>query len=271
MNMKNLLRISVLCIFISLIAHDANAQRNAYRMYRSYEGSGKKGKKFFHRYYLGFGICSMGADLVQHYTDDVYTKDIKMKISSSNSYCYTTGVYVPFSRLGKESSVGLDIAYMVDFYKYNVGTIKYTPESSITENGFVVENMLPLSVTFRNGGEAILNRRKPFLFAFGAGIAPGYTISKIVSPGLSVSARKFVMMEMGYFAGIAFKLRTTMYFGSLNLVNANDNSLDLVSSGSLVGSSSIDTKVTGKTGLTVTLSLMPFSWGWAKKNDFEDY
>ncbi len=221
------------------------------------------------RYYMGVGICSMGIDINQHYYDDATDKIVKMSVKSSSSYTVTEGFYFPFSKAGKEGSVGLDLASTVNLFNYNVGTVNYSSETVATETGFCYQAIVPFALVYKSGGEAILNKKSKFLFTCGAGIAPSYAITKVFSPGLSFSARKFIMAEMGYHAGIAFKLRATAYFGKMTLVNAEGDDFFYTSSFKSTGYGVVDNTVTGKTGITLTLALMPFSWAWAKKDDFD--
>ncbi len=263
------LRNITLCVLILLFASNAQGQR-LFRAYSRYQHSSKAGKKMWQRYYMGAGVCAMNVELTQHYTDDIYAKSLKMKVKSSSSYTVTEGFYFPFAKPHHDASFGLDIASTVNLFNYNVGTIAYSPETSITETGLCYQVLLPMCIVYKSGGEAILNKKSKFLFTAGVGVAPSYSISKIVTPDLQFSARKFIMAEMGYFAGLAFKLRATVYFGTLTLVNTTEGDLSYATALKGVDYGYIDNKVMGKTGATLTLSLMPFSWDWGRKNDFDD-
>jgi hypothetical protein len=59
-----------------------------------------------------------------------------------------------------------------------------------------------------------------------------------------------------------------VFLGQVNLVSVEGDDFRNAShySGNALGT--VDTKVTGNTGVTLTLSLMPFSWDWKKKGDY---
>ncbi|MBC7552715.1 MAG: hypothetical protein H7257_01920 [Taibaiella sp.] len=262
------LKLLSICLFLFLIADHASAQR-LLRAYSSYARSSKAGKRMMQRYYIGVGTCMMNIDIKQRYYDDVYAKNIKTTVKSTASYSVTEGFFFPFSKSGKEGAFGLDIASTVNLFNYNVGTIAYSPETTVTETGFVYQYLLPIGIAYKSGGEAILNKKSKFLFTTAVGIAPSLAISKVITPDACFSSRKFIMFEMGYFAGIAFKVRATAYFGTINLVNTTESDLSFVTSGTGYSGGSVDNLVTGKTGLSLSLSLMPFSWDWARKDDFD--
>jgi hypothetical protein len=253
-----------------MLASAANAQlTRAMQMYNSYQNSSGAGKRMWQRYYIGGGMTSMDLRVEHHfYGSESTERVIKQKLPSVTGYSATEGFYFPFSKPKTGGAFGIDVSTTANTYTYDVGTIVYDNNNQITETGVVYQAIIPIAFCYKSGGEVTLNKEHRNLFTFGAGFAPGYTISKVVAVDLQFSARKFIMAEYGFFAGIGWKVRGTVYFGDLPVVNTVGSDFSNADSYKGYDDGIVDMKATGKTNVCISLFMLPFSWDWERHKDY---
>ncbi len=277
------LRAFALCICFYFISNTSYGQFH-YAHYRPYSSYSKKGKIGLQRYYIGYGLSSMKVDILQHFytlppnpydpgtrndpnPPPMYDTTIHLTRKSTQSWSCTGGSFYPLVKSGKNGMFALDVNCTVSLFNYEVGDIKYTPTTYITEHSFSEQASIPFALAFKSGGDVNRNKKDKFMFTFGIGIAPTMSISKVVSPDLQFTARKFLMVEMGYFAGIAWKVRCTYYTGTMTIINTTDQSFEYISSGTIQGNDEMKSTVTGKSCFNISLMCMPFSWHWGESDE----
>lgn len=253
---------SCICfLFITLFFNSSSGQ-GFFRALRDYENSGTSAKRMYQRSYLGFGVANMDLEIQQKYYYDNFERIIKLKAKNVQSYSVTQGYFFPISTMQKNKSFGVDISSTVSLINYEFDTIHYSPDLWVIEKGFAYQSTLPIALVYKSGGEVSLHKKDKFLFMIGAGIAPTYSLSKIVSPYETLFTRNFVTMEMGYFFGLAIKFRATAFFGSKVLIDSEGDDLEFASHVHGYDVGYLDNKVIGKTQVNLSLLLMPFSWDW---------
>lgn len=284
MKMRALFLFFCLCI----ISADTYAQRGMLRAYSRYMRASSKGKKLYQRDYMGYGLAWMNIEVKQHYKDLRYTDPnpnyttvyttppidtiIKTKYSGSSSVSYTEGTFFPLERIGKEGLIAIDFSATVSIIKYAIGKIDYSSATGIDEEGFTEQFNFPIALVYKSGGEVNLNKKSKFLFTIGCGISPNISGSKIIAlSDMMFTTRKFMMVEMGVFAGIAWKIRGVVYSGPMTLINNPNADILDATSAHREGLGNLDINVIGRGGATLTLMIMPFSWDWRGSGDNYSY
>lgn len=131
---------------------------------------------------------------------------------------------------------------------------------------------LPISFEYKSGGEARLNKTQKSLFSIGAGVNPSfYTGSIYGSTGGGESAAGFVpfaKIELGYLAGVAFKLAATVNFATLNF-EKYDRTIYFTDASDYQTMTELHGEAQVKPTVVLSLAVMPFSWDWS--DDRWDY
>ena len=271
-------KISLLLVILVIAVH-ANAQllRSISYYARNYNGFSEKHKTHLKRYYVGYGIQSMSFDVTAHYvapgdessTPALSATDVtkKFSINSSKSFSSTAGTFCPLMATSRNSGIGLDIAVNGEAYQYSTAPISYGSSFTVQEDGITEIVSVPMALVFKSGGEMSLKKRDNVLFAFGFGIAPGFSISKMYDVDAKFVTRRFVMMEFGVLTGIAWKIRATYYSGNVSLMNLTGGDPTNASAYNAYGPVGfMDVTTKGSSSLNVSLLLLPFSWNWEKKD-----
>lgn len=226
----------------------------------------------------------MSIDVKQHYTDIRYTDPANTTTvyssppadtfihtkyaSSSSSWNYTEGTFFPLAKTGREGLFAIDFSTSVNITQYNIGKIDYSSATGIVETGVTETFNFPIALVYKSGGEVNLNKKSKFMFTIGCGIAPYLSASKIITFGdATFGARQFAMVEMGYFAGLAWKVRAVVYSGNMTLVDKPNADIFNATSGHSDGIGNLDIKVIGNGGASLTLLVNPFSWDWKGTGD----
>jgi len=249
--------------------------QSAINYYSHYNDFSDAHKARLKRFYIGYGIPSMSIDVSAHYvskgngnsTPPVAAIDATSEttVGCNKSFGGQAGVFKPFLRTGAESAIGYEIAASAYFYRYNIGPLSYG--SATFSDQSVAEIIgVPLGIAFKSGGEVTHNKHNKSLISFGFGLEPAGCLSKIIASDENFIVREYGMLEVGVFAGIAWKLRATYYSGNVVLVNKLSDPLQNVSSYKVSGPmGTMDVKAVGASDFNIALLLMPFSWNWDKE------
>jgi hypothetical protein len=242
--------------------------------YSHFDEFSDKHKARLQRYYFGIGRPFMNIDVATHYVSPAYSAtppvaaiDAKQEtmINMANGFGGMGGAFYPLMRTGAESAIGFDISASCFFYTYNIGPLNYGSTATFSDQSLAEVIGLPIGIVYKSGGEVTLNKNNRSIISFGFGIAPTASISKIIAEQISFNTRRYVMLDVGAFTGIAWKLRVTYYAGNLLLVNKLNDPLDAVSASSTVGPpGTMDVKATGASDLNISLLILPFSMKWDK-------
>lgn len=200
-----------------------------------------------------------------------FTQDIKQNVNSKFGYGGFAGTYIPLARLGGQSqlAIGVDYEYNAFLWDYKVPEFNgFTTDENGVVNGVTysdpvfgfsamsVQMALPVSLDFKFGGEATLEKYSRWTGTVGAGVHPSLNMTvDYGNAGFGTGIAPFMKAEVGYKAGIVFKLRAQYSFGRIPFyTNANSlfNVSNLQSSSELIG----------KNTFSLSLVLMPFSFNW---------
>jgi hypothetical protein len=147
-----------------------------------------------------------------------------MTVKPKHALALTATTGFPISQYGQNAGIILTYGVDVRFTRYDIDPLKM---GNFTTN-FIFSNMdfgVPLSLDFKSGGEAILDKSKRFCFTLGAGLEPLWISGHM---NLQYSYHKLRMMpfakaEVGFMTNFAgFKLRASYLMGSYTQFQADD-------------------------------------------------
>jgi len=205
----------------------------------------------------------------------------KRKLTGQTGLGGSISVFAPFKGTGHISYWGMDVGVMVnELLWHNLNQI-YSPDNNSYSNGtnvsisaVTMQLAIPLGISYKVGCDAIESKRLPLCASFGAGIIPqvNYTNLESISQfnaqyGWGVTP--YAKVDLGFFAGICWKLRFMYTYGKINLFDAN---------AAIPGSTPSSPKLTdGPFGFSstssfmVSLVIMPFAAGWHETNWWNTY
>lgn len=249
----------------------ATAQRSmAMRFARAYMAG--EDVQSWTRYEVGYSLPMATAT----YTDQVRivddyghvtTKSVSHSSEAKSAFGTIAGTYFPISNMGDNSILAVSVAAKGNFYVFNSGIVYLDSlgvgggSGSSYQYDFVsMEVGLPVSMDMKFGCDAVQNKRKRLCFTAGFGMAPTMIITGIptgVNPDgsteLGAGKAKFIVepflkAEVGAMVGICIKVRAMYSFGNIKYYNVSDDFESVT--------------LTGKSNLTLSLILMPFSFAW---------
>lgn len=198
--------------------------------------------------------------------DTTYSRDVRSK----GGFGVTLGTYIPIAQLTEKSSLNLDIDFMynflvwdaakVNYSGYDNSTGQYTYSTNYTITSATVQMGLPIGLSFKAGGEASMDRGDKLSFTFGTGVLP--TLNATIFDtytGAKFKLQPYLKAELGFFAGVNFKVRALYAFGKLEYLNYDD---------SYAGDTYAyqdQASLTSKSSFLLSVMVMPLSFGWSKE------
>lgn len=182
------------------------------------------------------------------------------------------GVFAPFKGTGHISYWGMDVQIMVNEYIWQNLNQTYGTDGSFKNNPVplsanTLQLAIPLGVSYKIGCDAILTKRLPLCAAFGLGIIPQLNYTNLESinqfnAGYGFGVTPYAKMDLGFFAGICWKVRFMYTYGKVNLFDANAAVPKLTDGPFSIASTS---------NIMVSLVIMPFAGGWAETGWWNTY
>jgi hypothetical protein len=195
-------------------------------------------------------------------TDTGFTE----RLVSKSGFGAFGGYYWPVAKMTDMSRIALGLSYMYNFYLWDGEIFSYASNGSYnsrtgatTTNTSVgsgtVEMALPIGADYKYGCDALKDKSQRFCASFGAGIYPSASVTVFKdNGGFAFRARPYVRAEIGFFAGICFKVRATHIVGRSNYINYESSEPGYETS----------TKFQSTGTTAISLVIMPFSWKWNK-------
>ncbi len=266
------------CLLATLLLSNTSADAQfitSLSRYHKNDTKANKTKLALHkRIYLGYGQQWMNNPYTFRYRDTMYTseqnfidriggQEIDTTIQTSarltkalNGYL---GVSVPISMVSAKSMVCLDIEANVLMGELTYDTVTVPLGYKLMPIAEPMPFMMvsgPISVNFKYGGDATLSKDNRTMLSAGAGIAASYiTVDDGLGAEAVIAGVPFVKAEIGFFAGLAFKLRGTAYMGRFEMLNSEAEQVSRAT-GIISG------KYEGNFGYNLSLIVMPLSFTW---------
>lgn len=220
-----------------------------------------------HKFQLGISSFSASSyykgDFVSYINGNYKSVYYDGPSTSKGGLGVTLGTHSRLLRMGKATVLTWDLDFMYGWtYWKGIGQGFYRERE--WNNGAVTTQMaLPTGISLRFGSDAAREKNQRFCFNFGGGVMPMYNKTRLEDTGKkNPNVQKFfgltpyMRFEVGIFAGICWKLRVNYNFGDFKLIDDNDNWHESNPFG-------VDNfNLRGKTGLNVSLIMMPFSYDW---------
>lgn len=234
------------------------------------------------RYEVGYSYvmntAQLSGSIPQYDLYGNYLKDTAVsKKMTSVGFGASAGTSVRLKRLGRNSALALSIHLLYnisiwgDLYQPINTDGTYVSGSSSDLNGATVQMALPVGLDYKFGTDALASRSSNIGFTLGAGLMPQYNVTILQGDesssfasagGANFGVNPYVKGEFSFRAYFCFKLRGIFSFGDVPLIDASKN---------LASSSDAPLKLTGKTNLTLTFAVLPFSYKWVKKSWYNDF
>jgi len=247
-------------------------RRNPYSEYMNAKEHGWGAlMRAYQRMYIGFSYPVIPVDLrsdfvgVKGFSNEhpghyypLPDTSIERKLVTAKSWVFSFGTYFGLAKAGKDGELALNLevtgGYLFAKNDGNLG-LEYVA--------------MPLSLEYKSGGEARLNKTKKLLFTIGAG-ANFYSYQGYMSVSDQLEEDNevlgivpFAKIELGYFLGVAFKFGANVNLMPIHFPTLRNEITPGPGYNSNTLSSSVLVNTTIKPGVTISLVVLPFSWDWS--------
>lgn len=240
----------------------ANAQYKQHQVFRDYyTARAIGGERVYQRIQLGIGKHFITGNIDFHYKGPdsagvMVDTNIKRTIRSRHSFVVQGGTFFPIALLSDNSILAFNIEFLGSYTDIGFDSVVFFPKAVYKKTQGIVMLGVPVSLDLKFGGDVALSKVKKHMFTIGGGLYLGGTNSfTVVEKQLPVAFIPFAKAEIGYFAGIAFKLRAIAYFGKAGFIDRPTGNI-------FSSNDALYTKTTGGYGYDLSLIIMPFSYGW---------
>jgi len=244
---------ALLCAFMLCSLSPVRAQ--SYQQYM-------KGPK---RIEIGYSFCMTAATYTYHATTfdestiSLIDTTYREKIRTKGGFGATVGTYFPVAPIGEKGSLAISLSYLYNALLWEGTSFSYSTgsEGTTSSGSGTIEMALPVGLDYKFGCDALLDKSKRFCYSVGVGAYPSLTATVYKDEaGAGFHVLPYLKGEVGIFAGICMKVRATYAFGNIKYISYNDS----------YGNVQSETSLKGKSALTLSLILMPFSWKWEKQD-----
>lgn len=198
--------------------------------------------------------------------DTTYSRDVKSK----GGFGVTLGTYIPVVHLTEKSCINVDIDFMYNLLVWDANTInysgysnttgQYTYSTNYTITAATIQMGLPIGLSFKAGGEASQDRGDKLSLTLGTGVYPSLNATVFEDyAGAKFKLQPYLKAELGFFAGVNFKVRAFYAFGKLEYINYEDKF------SGLTYAYNDEASLTGKSSFLLSVMVMPLSFGWGKE------
>ncbi|MFT4062960.1 MAG: hypothetical protein QM642_11460 [Edaphocola sp.] len=226
------------------------------------------GKKvsLFHRYEVGYGQSFGGGNvsITNRYYDQSNYNQIGGK-SRTTTFRYMSpsgyaNIHIPMSYLSRKTILSASVGVFTQVNIFELGN------TSLDENTTTSYDMgdamvgLPLGIDVIWGGEATTDKADRVTLRAGAGVMPFLAFGSLASGEqqyVKLNARPYLKAEIGFFAGVEWKLRGSLIAGSRTIYDEKYGDYNLQTESYY---STFQMKITPIYNIGFTV--FPFSFGW---------
>lgn len=224
-------------------------------------------RRFIRRLAIGGGKHFIPATINMQYegwdleNGKVLTKELTPSAKLKNAWCGYLGSFIPIALVSDNSMIvfNTELAFTSATFEYDSLLFQGTKRYMKPFHSYRVGALL--SVEYRVGGDIPLNKNEGVMLTIGGGLNPCIVNTSDFDKILPYKVMPFIKGELGFFAGMAFKIRGIYYFG--NSLYADESAVGISDNG--VGDM-LHTNITGGNGFDIALVLIPFSVNWNSDN-----
>lgn len=264
----SLLRVSMIGAFIATLPTVTDAQSIGVRDVNNYLRKREDGKNvsLFHRFELYYGLTfgGGGVNINDRFRDQSNFNTIagNSRATTFNYRAYSGGgaVYFPLSYFGSQSLLALNVGIYGTANVWNIGNTSLDASRVTTYDAKDMFIGAPIGIDIIYGGEATLNKVNKITLRGGAGLMPYFATGELADGSQNyskVSIKPYVKAELGFFAGVEWKLRGMVIAGSRTIYDYHTGDYNLRDS-DYYYSMNFKIRPTYSVGLVV----FPFSFGW---------
>lgn len=260
-----------------LVAVFLTSTANAQYTVREYFASVARSNEPFRplqRIELGYGFYNMNTanfqfdynktDINNQLIDTYYVATLKPTAAMSASF----GLHFPIAMLRNRGVVAVATTFAYNKMDYETDKFYLTTSNYLTYKFATTQMAARLGVDLMVGNHGVLDKSKPTCYTIGLGLAPtqfNMTPSVIgtdgkTTTGEAVSKMKmqpYIKAEIGFMAGLCFKLRATYSFGRADLMRVTTPS-------AVPASYPLATTFQMRSNLELSFIIMPLSPAWRK-------
>ncbi|GEM_PF-710856 len=254
---------------------------------------GGKVPGYLSNYEIGYSYSFTAVNQVQTFTlPDGSVHEFK---SNQVRSLMSPGVYIGWSlalkKLGmqKRSALGLNIGMQENMFLWSHTSKTWGKTSwaidGTGQDGFYDEETIgmsmqigvPVSLDFKFGFDALKYKNIRWASSVGIGVMPQFTMSAGIpnfeSESFAIGVTPFIKGDIGFFAGIAMKLRAQVGFGVMPMADSRNSMFGGMSGGIFGENSGVkhEYKVNAPVQATISFIIMPFSWTWGEKGWWNTY
>ncbi len=181
---------------------------------------------------------------------------MSLTMHARRSYTIAVGDYFPLAIISDNSMLVCNIELMGSYSKLTYDTVYFADSGKLSQSFETFRAGIPISIEYRAGGDVTLNKNSTMMFTIGGGVNVGIIRSLDDRKVMPYKATPFIKLEMGAFAGLAFKARLVYNFGnSYYAKNENQN---------VLGNDYVSSAYRGTNGISFSIVIMPFSYKWER-------
>jgi hypothetical protein len=259
MHLRSFLICTALLLSVTL---SANAQ---YRksLQDFYLSKGIGAGRAWQRISLGIGKFYIPAEITLKYkgynpVGNVYIDTtLKKNTRSRQAWVAHIGTFFPIDMLTDNSMIAVNVELVARSVSLAYDSLLFFGSSKFMSPTPAYMVGLPICFEYKRGGEVSLDKKDRSLFTVGAGIVPCIVNSDDYNAVTPYKFIPFIKAEIGFVAGIGFKLRGMAYFGKTKYSGSNFYGLNNIGA-----NDELHTTTEGGNGYSLSLIIMPFSWSW---------
>jgi hypothetical protein len=267
-NFTSLLRIGLPSLLLAAVPFCSSGQRISGRDINNYLKKRDDGKNvsLFHRFELSDGLTyGAGSITINDRFRDQSNFNVITGRSRATNFNYRSmtaygGVYFPLSYLSSNSILALNTGLYATGSVWQLGNTSLEDGKITSYEASDIFFGAAIGVDYIYGGEATLNKADKVTLRAGAGLMPYFAVGELADGSqdyAKVGFKPYVKAELGFFAGVEWKLKGTAILGSRTIYNYSTGDYNLQDSDYYYA---MNFKI--RPTYTIGIAVFPFSFGW---------
>lgn len=269
---SSLLQLSLFGTIIALTPLNLNGQAITGRDISNYLQKRSDGKNvtLFHRFEISYGVTfgSGNINISDRFRDPSNFNAITGH-SRATSFDYRAtsgyaGVYFPLSYINSNSLLALNTGLYATGSVWDLGNTSLDEKVITRYESKDLFFGAAIGLDFIYGGEATLNKADKVTLRAGAGLMPYFAAGQLADGSQNygkVGFKPYVKAELGFFAGVEWKIRGMAILGSRTIYNYSSGDYNLNDNDYYY---SMNFKI--RPTYTIGIAVFPFSFGWENDN-----